>query len=88
MQTQFLLAHFGKDVLFAHSPLPTLPLEDGVRLMSIVPVRADSCVFLGDYSAWLLLCKGKNCIPVRLIWSALTKTACRSSRSFVTKQST
>ena len=70
MQTQFLLAHFGKDVLFAHSPLPTLPLEDGVRLMSIVPVRADSCVFLGDYSAWLLLCKGKKTVS-RFVLSGL-----------------
>ena len=88
MQTQFLLAHFGKEVLFAHTPLPTLSLEDGVRLMSIVPVQAGGCVFLGDYSAWLLLCKEKNCIPVRPIWSALIKKACRSSRSFTTKQST
>ena len=63
MQTQFLLAHFGKDVLFAHTPLPALSLEDGVRLMSIVPVRAGGCVFLGDYSAWLLLCKKKKLYP-------------------------
>lgn len=63
LRTQDFLAYFSEDILWAHTPLLDLPLEDGVCLMAIAPVQAGGHVFLGDFSAWKQLCADKRLCP-------------------------